>query len=63
MQGIPMTDLLQQNKVFQKMRMANEMYKTAFCVKKNKFAQEAPQLSEKEILEKTKKYFLDLPKD
>jgi hypothetical protein len=42
---------------------ANEMYKMAFLVKKNKFSREFPKLTESEILQKTMKYFKELPKD
>ena len=41
---------------------ANEMYKAAFLMKKERFAKENPQLSEKELLEFTSAYFRNLHK-
>lgn len=39
---------------------ANEMYKAAFTVKKQKFAQENPKLTEAELNRKTAEYFRHL---
>jgi hypothetical protein len=42
---------------------ANEMYKFAFLTKKHKFAKKFPDLSDKELHQKTVAYFVALPKD
>lgn len=46
-----------------KLEIANEMFKTAFQIKKHKFRLESPELSESEVQQKTADYFKNLPKD
>lgn len=43
--------------------MANEMFKTAFAVKKQKLHQKFPQLSDSELNKKTVEYFRELSED
>lgn len=44
------------------LKIASEMYKTAFLIKKARFAQINPKLSEAELIEKTADYFRQLKK-
>lgn len=45
------------------LEMANEMFKTAFAVKKQKLHQKFPQLSDSELNKKTVEYFRELSED
>jgi len=45
------------------LEIANEMFKMAFLVKKQKFHLKFPQLSDLELNKKTVEYFRELPED
>lgn len=49
-----------QKKRISSLEMADQMFKDAFLVKKMKFAQENPQLSEADLKAKTAEYFRKL---
>lgn len=46
-----------------KLEIANEMYKFAVTIKREKFAREFPGLDAETLRKKTMDYFLNLPKD
>jgi hypothetical protein len=51
---------LKQDKKQMPLETANEMFKTAFLVKKTKFSLENPKLNESEIMKITALYFKNL---
>lgn len=48
---------LKKERKYSSLEIANQMYKDAFAVKKQKFALLFPELTEQEIQEKTAAYF------